>query len=145
MEHDYTSSTSLTLSQADQHYLSATRRWTSFLAIVGFVMTGFIVLMGLGVGLFASSMPGQMKGMGFMGIFYVLIAALYFFPCLYLMRFSSRMNTALLHNDQQALTQALANHKSFYKFIGVLMIITLALYALGIAVAMTIGLGRLVG
>ncbi|GAA4375311.1 DUF5362 family protein [Hymenobacter koreensis] len=135
MEHDYTASpTGLTLSQTDQQHLSDTRRWTKFLAIVGLVLSGFIILAGASFGLFSSAISGSYQGMGAVGLVaYLLLGLVYLIPCVYLLRFSSSLGTALREQDQNALTHALSNHKSFYKFISIFLIVTLVFYALALA------------
>jgi len=65
-----------------------------------------------------------------MGLMYVLIGLLYFFPVYYLFKFSSKVRTALMTKNTQELETAFENLKSHYKFIGILMIITLSIYVL---------------
>jgi predicted RND superfamily exporter protein len=74
-----------------------------------------------------------MSGTGFgavLGVVYILLAVLYFFPCLYLLRFSNHMKVALATEDQTRLTTAFENLKSVFKFIGVLTIVILGIYVL---------------
>jgi hypothetical protein len=65
-----------------------------------------------------------------MGLIYVFIGLLYFFPVYYLFKFSSQVRTALINKNSQQLDSAFENLKSHYKFIGILMIITLSIYVL---------------
>ncbi|HYV93868.1 MAG TPA: DUF5362 family protein [Chitinophagales bacterium] len=120
-------------------YLSETARWAKFLAILGFVMCGIIIL----VGLFASSLftkystltgsSFQMAGMGIMlTVIYVLLGVIYFFPCYYLFNFAQKMKLALRMRDQVTLSESFRNIKSCFKFMGILMIIVLAFYAIAI-------------
>ena len=126
-------------------YLAETAKWAKFLAIVGFVMMGFMVLFGL---FFGTIMGGMMSGLGeeaggafgamsgAMGLVYVVMAGIYFFPCYYLLKFANQTKAALASNDSYSLTEALKNQKSVYKFWGIFMIIILAFYALGFVVAL---------
>jgi hypothetical protein len=123
--------------------LLETAKWARFLAIVGFVFLGLMLVGGIALTTvmatsFGSSefgSTGMMAGFGTgMVIFYVLIAALWFFPLLYLMRFSNRMRTALNSNDQPALNQSAQNLKVFFRYIGIITIIVLSLYALAFIV-----------
>ena len=126
-------------------YLSETTKWGKFLAIIGFIMCGLIVLIGLFFGTVFSTLGnlgGQMNNMGgafatVMAIVYTLLAVLYFFPCLFLYRFSNQMQAALNRNDGANLTTAFRNLKSLFKFTGIMMIVVLAFYAM----ALVIGLG----
>ena len=126
-----------------QSYLAQTARWARFLSIVGFVFCGLFVLWGIFAGsimsIFTKNITTQTGmpydpfagvGAAFLMIGTVLIAALYFFPCLYLLRFSAKMKSALGTNEQNLLTQSFGNLKSFYRFIGILTIIGLSLFAL---------------
>jgi uncharacterized membrane protein (DUF485 family) len=57
---------------------------------------------------------------------------LYFFPCLFLFRFASKMKHALAANDQAQLNTSFQNLKSLFRFVGILTIIFLAFYAIAI-------------
>jgi hypothetical protein len=46
------------------------------------------------------------------------------------MRFANRMRLALYGNDQQALNLSVQNLKVFFRYIGIITIIVLSLYAL---------------
>ncbi|MFT4022366.1 MAG: DUF5362 family protein [Flavihumibacter sp.] len=118
-------------------YLTETAKWAKFLSIIGFIVCGFIVLGGIG---FASMLGGLMQntngmggaGFGLVSIIYIAFAALYFFPCLYLYRFSVAMQAALAVSDNRKLQESFMNLKSTFKFMGILTIIILAFYALAI-------------
>ena len=121
-------------------YLKETARWAKFMAILGFVFCALYVLIALFAGSFIarlSTMGGAgmgtgagMIGGGFISVVYILIALLYFFPCLYLYNFAAKMQTALQNNDQDQLNLSLRNLKSCYRFMGILMIIALGFVAL---------------
>lgn len=116
-------------------------KWGKFLGIMGFIFCGLLVIIGFFAGtIFSrafSQMGGDMKmGMGsFMTIIYILIAILYFFPCLYLFNFSTKMQRALQENDQGSLADSFKNLKSCFKFLGIMTIVILAFYVLAIIVA----------
>ena len=73
------------------------------------------------------------------GIVYVVGAIIYFFPCLYLLRFSNQTKTALASDDQTKLTSAFKNLKSMFRFVGVLTIIVIAIYIVAAFVVATTG------
>ena len=129
-------------------YLTETAKWGKFLAIIGFIGCGLMVVLGLFAGtIFASlsSFGGRQyagseytAGIGIMlTVLYICLALLYFFPCLFLYRYASFMQGALRRDDVSALNTSFRNLKSLFKFMGILMIIALAFYAL----ALVIGLG----
>lgn len=122
-----------TLNSEIKSYLAETAKWGYFLSIVGFIGIGFMVLAGLFMGSFLGSL-----GMGAMGmvnpaiftVMYLVLAALYFFPVLYLFKFSTKMKVALRSDNEAELTTSFQNLKSLYKFMGILTAIILGLYAL---------------
>src|SRR5580658_6407924 len=124
-------------------FLMQTAKWAKFLSIVGFIFCAFILLWGVFAGAFIGCLSGRTDfspnfgpAAGLGGAFTVMIgiifALLYFFPCLYLFRFASRMMTALRSNDQNHLSSSFSNLKACYKFVGILTIIILSLFALEI-------------
>jgi len=134
--HSVQSELQLSISVSAANYLAETGRWTKFLSIVGFILTGIVVLAGIFAGTMMSIFTqGQMGDMpaGFNIIFggvYVLMGLLYFFPAYYLLKFSQKLKEALSMRDNGALNTAFENQKSFFKFWGILMIIFLVLYGL---------------
>ncbi len=136
---------SLNIDPLAKSYLSETARWGRFLAIVGFIICGLVLILGVFFNSFFSYLPRTGDtGMenNFNEIFgalstamttiYILFAILYFFPCLFLYRFSNKMKVALNTNSQQDLNNSFQNLKSLFKYVGVFTIIILAIYALAI-------------
>jgi hypothetical protein len=104
-----------------------------------------MVMAGIGMGFAMSTLnslshnPMPMPG-GFFAVFYILMALVYFFPVLYLFRFSQYLGNALTMGNSEELTSAFHYLKKHYNFIGILMIVLLILTALGIIVAMIAGI-----
>ena len=129
----------LEVSDLAKSYLSETAKWAKFLAIVGFVSVGLIAIIAFFIGTIFSTIsalaptptpfPAQSMGIG-MTIFYLAIAVLYFFPCLYLYKFATKTKVALANDDSDVLTEALENHKSMFKFMGIMTAIMVGMYAL---------------
>ena len=122
-------------------YLKDAARWAKFLAILGFVFIGLFVLMALFAGsligsMYSSAGIGTSGGAAFGGaavtIVYILVALLYFFPCLYTFNFAKKMQVALRSNDQNMLNQSFRNLKSCYRFLGILMVIGLCIWGLAL-------------
>ena len=121
-----------------------TAKWTKFLAILGFVGIGLMVLGSL-VMLFA---PSSLMSNGdfpfggkiFMMLLYLAFAVLYYFPISYLYQFSENTKKAIENNDNNAIRDAFEFLKSHYKFMGILTIILLAFYAIIIFIGL-IGAG----
>jgi hypothetical protein len=119
--------------------LNTTRKWTMFFAVLGFIMIGIMLIAGLFAVLFLSVFKGGNTGIGlpegFIFIFIVLFAIIYFFPVLYLFRFSKHMGNAVKDFDKTELNKAFRNLKSYYVLIGILTILFMALYVVAIIIA----------
>ncbi len=75
-------------------------------------------------------------------IIFLLSAALYFFPTLMLYQFATRtLKSVNGPMDATTFTSALNSHRRFYKFMGILMIIALCIYALMFIFIAFVGLG----
>ena len=124
----------LVIDWRSKEFLKETAKWTKFLAILGFVGIGLMVLGSL-VMLFA---PSSLMSNGdfpfggkiFMMLLYLAFAVLYYFPISYLYQFSENTKKAIENNDNNAIRDAFEFLKSHYKFMGILTIILLAFYAI---------------
>jgi uncharacterized membrane protein YjgN (DUF898 family) len=142
--------------QISRAHLSEAARWAKFLAIFGMVMCGLVAIMGIFVGATFSTVPGQFDsgsqslsflgpGLGiFMIVLYIGFAILYFFPCLFLLRFANHMRNALGSHDQLALNTSFQNLKIMFRYVGILTIIVVALYVIGIFAAVIMAAGSAV-
>ena len=119
-------------------HLTETAKWTRFLAIAGFIAIGLMILYGIIMSFtFQRFMPRYSEGfespystsgLGYIFIVYTSIfGIIYFFPCLFTLRFSNFMKQALLANDQDKLTLAFQNLKITVRYLGILTIIALVL------------------
>ena len=72
------------------------------------------------------------EGMGAcMILVYVLAGLLYFFPCLFLLQFANKMKIALTEGDDLMLSESFRSLKKTFRYMGVLTIIFLALFLIG--------------
>jgi MFS family permease len=112
--------------------LNTTRKWTLFLAIIGFIGIGVLLIAGLFTGVFLSVFNTSDAAPGFSEIMVfaivVLLALAYFFPVLYLLRFSKYTYEAIRSLDKQKLHKAFRSLKAYYVYIGILIIVVLILY-----------------
>lgn len=135
-------SSDLYLTGESRSNLDQTAGWAKFLAIIGFVFLGLMVIGALSLGFIMDSFMGEEipGGTLWMTILYLALAALYFFPILYLYQFATNMKDAIRSNDQRQMEIAFSNIKSHYKFIGVLTIVLLGFYVLVFVVAIIGGI-----
>jgi hypothetical protein len=135
---DQTDLFDLQLDQSSINFLSETARWSRFLAIIGFIYCGLMILVGIFIGTIMSMITAStmaetapsMIGTGFSGALIIIVSLLLFLPAYYLFNFSTKMRRALHNNDQLVLNESLKNLKSFFKFYGIFVIVVISFYIL---------------
>ncbi|MES2702968.1 MAG: hypothetical protein V4649_10030 [Bacteroidota bacterium] len=110
-------------------------RWTKFLAILGYIFLGLMLLMGVVMLMAAgaaSTFNSAFAGLGAMSIFimFLFIIAIYFYPIFALMKYSTNMKMAMLTNSKSHFNEAIRHLKNMFKYVGILAIIFLCLYGL---------------
>lgn len=129
-------------------YIYETAKWAKFLSIIGFIFCVLIII-------FAFFMPAVISSMTTMGgqtplsqvapaaitVTYLLIALIYFYPSLMLFKYATAAQKAVLFLDQLSLGVAMSKMKSFFKFWGVLTIVILSFYIVGILFAVVASIG----
>ncbi|MGZ8561966.1 MAG: hypothetical protein ACXWV3_10250 [Flavisolibacter sp.] len=80
----------------------------------------------------------QSVGIG-MVIMYLIIAIIWFFPLLFLLRFANQVQSAILSNNQESLNSAFQNLKVCFRYVGIVTIIGMAFYLLAIVITITTG------
>jgi len=126
----------LEVSDEIKGFLKETAKWAYLLSILGFVGIGFMVLGGVSISFFSrfNEFPSiSAYGMGNLvgiGLVYLVLALVYFFPVMYLFKFSVKMRKALKSSNNQDFKTAFSNLKSHYKFIGIFSIVIISLYVL---------------
>lgn len=139
----------LVITEDIRSYLYETSKWAKFLSIIGFIGSGFLVLISFSVGAIISATsaimgptnPYAAMGSGVLTVTMLLTALLYFYPSFLLFKFSNATRKAVLYEDQHSLSVSAAKMKSFFKFWGILTIIVLAFYILFFLIMMVAGIG----
>lgn len=126
--------------------LSEAARWGKFLAIVGYIVSGFMLIGALSINFLTTAMMEGAHTIGgndeaasaataytnaFMAIFYAVLSLINIIPCIFLHRFASRMQQALRGSDQDVLNSSFSNLKSMFKFVGIVTIIMIAFIVVG--------------
>lgn len=114
-------------------FLLEASKWANFLAIVGFVMLGIgtislLFLMGFSARL-GTIGPGQI-------ILSLAMLALCFFPTYYLFNFGKKIKTGINNSAQNDVDDSFMNLKSMFKFMGVMMIVVLSIYAIAFIITL---------
>jgi hypothetical protein len=133
-------------------YLNEAAKWGKFLSILGFIIITIFLVCGcvfaFSGGNFSSSdlnpelqnldLPSSTLGIIF-AFYFFLIALIYFFPFLFLYRFSTKMQLAIKTNDQIVLNKSFESLKSLLKFFGVFTIIALCILLIVIIFGVVLG------
>jgi len=134
-----------------KNYLMETARWGKFLAILGYIGLGLLLVLSMmmlfGMSFLSDSLgsmsyfyQAQSLNLVTMGIIYLIMIALYFFPVYFLHTFSIRVKTALLTNSVADMDTAFKNLKSLFKFTGVVSIVVLSIYVLALLIIIPVAL-----
>jgi len=131
-QHDLLSN-DLLINNISQDNLNSAAKWGKFLAIVGFVFIGLMILAGIVVQTMAPTLSSYGYGnpmFKYVGIIYLFFGIILFFPCLYLLKFSNKIQEALRTSNQESMDIAFINLKAMFKFYGIVTIVILCFYAL---------------
>jgi hypothetical protein len=134
-------------------HLKAASPWMKFLGIVGFVGAGLMILLGIG---FLSLFPflrniilNEFSNLEFLatsfnsafGFVYIMSGVIYIFPARFLYNFAAKINLFINMKNERAMEIALANNKSYWKFYGICVIISLAFIPLAIIISIVAAVG----
>lgn len=131
----------LILDNASAANLKEMAMWGKFLGIVGFIYTVVIAVLSVLFGFFFQQiMPKVPMNNGaavvaggiVFGVVYFVMAVIIFFVSLYLFRFGIHAQAAFKANDQQRLAESFSNLKSYFRFMGVIMVISLIMTGLAV-------------
>lgn len=113
-------------------------KWANFLAVVGFVISGFMIISAFTIGAAVQTNPelaamlGQMGKLGTGGItvFFLLYGFAIFYPSMLMLKYSIKAKQGILYNEQNNLDEALSKLKSLFKYWGIVTIVIMVLYAM---------------
>ncbi len=126
-----TGSEQIELSKYTIYQLREIGNWTKFLGIAGFIFIGLLVILAFFMGSFMSQINPATPFPSFVfTIIYLVMGLIYFFPILFLFKFSIHLRRSLSSKDPAQMDSAFSNLNSHYKYIGILAIIILVIYGL---------------
>jgi len=123
-----------------QAYLRTASSWATFLAILGFIGSFLMILIGLALGLVGGTLsslphkPDSVIGsaiLPYMGVFYIIIAVIYFLPSLYLFQFAEKTKKAIDNYNQELLNAGMEKLKSTFKTLGITTITFIVITIVG--------------
>lgn len=129
----------LIISSEIRQYLTTTSKWATFLAIIAFIGTGLLMSAGVMMSLLggvlskigesaSSTSPAISMLLPYLGVIYIIFAAVYLIPALYLYHFASKSKKALASNIQHELNESFRNLKRLFKFYGIMIIVLISAY-----------------
>jgi len=119
------------LTEVMLRYLRETSPWLKLVGILGFIGCGFYILYGIIFGIASvafTNLIGDFANIPFWLLTPLSIAgaALIFFPSRFLYNFGSKISKYQYSNSDEDLEIAFKNNKSYWKFIGILLILSFA-------------------
>ena len=112
--------------------LAGTKGWVRFLAVLGFLFCALLVVLVLVM--FFTINSASILGSRFsfvIGGLYLLMATIYFVVASKLNQYASRINTLIQQPSQLNLVAALDSQREFWKCVGIMAILFVGLYLLG--------------
>ena len=118
--------------------MARTRPWTLFVAVLGLIGVGFMVLAAIMIFVTMSKL-GSVGIAGLMSFIYLAMAAIYSLPCIRLVQYSSAITQLRISPNSQTLEIALDRQRSFWMTVGIMILIGFVLMLILMAVGASQG------
>jgi hypothetical protein len=129
-------------------YLMKAAKWSKFLAILGFIITGLMAVAGVLMSFVLGMLKDEMIPLSLpvspviLSILYIFIAGIFLIPVLFLNSFSNNAIKAINLGDTAKMTTSLRNLKNLIVFIGISVILFFALYTI---ILIVVGVAAVIG
>jgi predicted RND superfamily exporter protein len=140
-QHIELDSDQLKITNSIKENLMTAAKWARFLAIIGFIFTGFMGIASLV--LLVTSLASGIGALMLMAVIYIGLTAVMILPALYLIRFAGSTEKGLNAGKQGEFDYGIQNLKSLFKFSGIYTIVLIALYIVYIFVLAQVGFSRI--
>ena len=126
--------------QTIQQQMVSTAKWGKFMAIVMFVSMAIVFFSGIAA-IFSPQIVAGQYGFDNMaigkivGVVYIVMAIVYLFPAIFLLKNANATLCAGQHGNQEQFAEAIRYGKRFWKFCGIMTIVLLGLCVLMIPAA----------
>ena len=116
-----------------REYVRSAGKWMQFMGILLCISIAFMFLGGImmmvfsGTGLHLGYYPMEGFFTIMMGIIYLIMAGIYIYPALCLLRSAKAAKEAVEFNNNEQVVEFLRNNKSFWKFCGIFTIVCFGL------------------
>jgi len=125
------------------HQLKRTKPWVRFFGVMMWIAVALMLLAALAMILGGTAMgtmmqktnPGMPTGfMAGMGALYIFIAALYIYPAIKIWKYGTSIGKLVQSGSNFDLEEALNQQRGFWKFVGIMLILVIVMYIIGIVV-----------
>ncbi len=122
-------------------FLLKAAKWGKFLAILGFIVTGLMLLAGILMSFVIEMLPEDMIPLNMpfsariISFFYIVIAVIYIMPVIFLNKFCDNAIKAVNLSNTGNMTVSIRNLKNLFVFVGISTIVILAFYTIILIVA----------
>ena len=126
-------------------YLLESCKWAKFLAIVGMVITGLLMVL-MFFSFFSLSLVKDTFSSFYTlySLVYLGVIALYSYPVIALYRFSKKVRIGIDQADQVEFNEGLRFLKATFRYIGIMTIIIIALYSIILLIALIGGISNFI-
>jgi len=121
-----------------RNHLSGTAKWAKFLSVIGLVFCFGMFAFSLYAAFYVSPIMRIRYGFSLgpaISALYLFLSVALFFPSILLYKFSIRLQDAIKENARENIENAFLNLRSLFKFIGIVIMIVLALWLMSIVFA----------
>ncbi|MCW1920936.1 DUF5362 family protein [Luteolibacter arcticus] len=126
--------------------LNGTKPWVRLCSVMGFVFAGFMILAGLMMiagGAIGGMSRSAAAGLGWIqtvvGLFYIAMSLMYLFPAVKLWKYGTSILRLMSTRSAADLEQALEEQRGFWKFVGIVLLISLGLMLVGFVLVIIAG------
>lgn len=121
-----------------QSALAGTKPWVRLCSVLLFASAALMIVIGILGAVVGTLALGGGAQTAALAIVYPLMGLVYLIPALYLFRYATRIGEYLTGGQEIQLELALDAQRSFWKFVGILGVIAIVLFVLGIVAAIAI-------
>lgn len=120
--------------------LNGMQPWLRFIGIMmligsALMLLGSLALIGMSVITAAGAARAEQITMLAAGFAYILFGLLYLYPAILILRSAKRIRTLSTSPQVEVVVEALEAQRKFWKYVGICLIVLLALYVIAIALA----------
>jgi hypothetical protein len=117
-------------------YLQKAARWGKFLAILGFIVSGLLIVGGIMMSFVLNSLTDELVPLNMpfspkiLSLIYIIFAGIYLIPVIFLNSFSNNVIRAVNLSSTEKMTVSFRNLKNLFVFVGISTVVILTFYTI---------------